>query len=152
VKALLTVLALAGLGWAALPVRPRVTDGRVLVRREAALFIDAVKSVWPPRPNRARSDFPSFPHGWIRYVGRRHSYVDASLPESVVLRIAPRLAPLITAGRVEGGRLVSFLCGPLPRALADTFPNGSTLVVVPPWRRLKLPPGCGADRAESEAR
>jgi hypothetical protein len=152
VKALLAVLALAGLGWAALPVHPRVSDGRILVRRETALFIDAVKSVWPPRPNRARSTFPPLPHDWIRRVGRRHVYVDAPLPESVVLRVAPRLAPLITAGRVEDGTLVSFLCGPLPKALPNTFPNGSTLVVLPPWRRPNLPTGCGAGRTERATR
>ncbi len=151
-KTLLAVLALLGLGWAALPPLSLASGQRALARREAALFVAAVKSVWPPRVGTAGSSAPPLPAGWIRRVGRHHVYVDARLPEGAVLRIAPRLAPLISAGRVRGNILVSFLCGPLPRALPGHFPNRSTLVVLPPWRGRILPPGCAQAVGKEEPR
>jgi hypothetical protein len=142
VKVLLTVLALVGLGWAALPAATPASGRRAQARRDAALFLDAVKSVWPRRAGALAPSFPPLPPGWVRRVGRRHVYVDALLPEGAVLRLAPRLAPLVSAGRVRGETLVSFLCGPLPEALPEGFPNRSVLVVLPPWRRGVLPPAC----------
>ena len=146
-KTLLAVVALLGLGWAALPPQSHGSDRQAQARRTAALFLAVVHNVWPPR-SRPHALLP-LPTGWTRRVGTRHVYVDAPLPGNTVLRLAPLLAPLVSAGRVRGRILVSFLCGPLLRKLPLRLPDRSTLVVLPPWRHVPLPVGC---TISSEAR